>query len=90
MGGCVYDYSTSHERRMDGKMGQRHPPRRRGLGRFVEGAIAIRDGWDDVDGCGCTYSKEFLGYERFIHRWMGWRQVVGFVWFFVVDDPVRR
>ena len=94
----VYDYSTSHERRMDGKMGQRHPPRRRGVGRFVEGAIAIRDGWDDVDGCGCTYSKGFLGYERFIHRWMGWDGVGSLVSFgfsssttpSVVDSTAHR
>ena len=80
----MYDYSTSHERRMDGKMGQRHPPTPSswsGSGRFVEGAIAIRDGWDDVDGCGCTYSKGFLGYERFIHRWMGWDGVRSLVSF---------
>jgi len=66
-----------------------HPPRR-GVGRVVSSRARSRSVMDDVDGCGCTYSKGFLGYERFIHRWMGWRRVVGFVWFFVVDDPVRR
>jgi len=87
----VYDYSTSHERRMDGKMGQRHPPTPNVVGWVVSSRARSRFGSDDVDGCGCTYSKGFLGYERFIHRWMGWDGVGSLVSFGpVVDSPAHR
>jgi len=57
-----------------------HPPRR-GVGRVVSSRARSRSVMDDVDGCGCTYSKGFLGYERFIHRWMGWDGVGSLVSF---------
>ena len=74
-----------------------HPPRR-GVGRVVSSRARSRSVMDDVDGCGCTYSKGFLGYERFIHRWMGWDGVGSLVSFgfsssttpSVVDSTAHR